>query len=371
MGVTVRLRKQDGSLGKFLKTNWTGKHVQQHNGLHSFSATGPLDVMRAFQEKGTGAVVSDIDGPFFSGSYYSTDKSQDGATVTWIADTKSLLRRVVYPAPSDPWSEQTSAYDVRSAPAETVILGLIDANLGPGALTARRLPRLTIPTSLGRGGTVATRLRFQNLGEEIFSIAEFAGLGVRIVETGLGTLTVEVTQPADLSAKARYGTHVQGGPGRISGDWTYRETAPEATTILSAAQGDLTARVCLEQPNAAAETLWGFRAESFMDARDTDQNAEIIQRMTDELAKADSPVEISATIPDMPKYRLGTDVPLGSKVMLTLDGEVVIERLRTITTTYEPEAVRRVGTVASIDNDISRTWRELLAMRTQLRRQQP
>jgi len=120
-----------------------------------------------------------------------TGTSTDGRvvedmTVTFASDLAILGGRVVRPAPGTllvPGTIGTfpADYDLRSGIVEDLILGYISSNIGPLALPDRRVPRLRLPASQGRGGTTQVSGRLDNLGVLVQTLAESGGLRVRIV----------------------------------------------------------------------------------------------------------------------------------------------------------------------------------------------
>lgn len=108
----------------------------------------------------------------------TADLADDTLVVSGVDDTVWLRRRVAHPQPSkaSPPYDGT-AYDTRTGAASTVIAGVIDANAGPGAIAARRVPGLVVPTPAALGPTGTWTFRYENLFDVVKSIAEGAGLG--------------------------------------------------------------------------------------------------------------------------------------------------------------------------------------------------
>jgi hypothetical protein len=306
----------------------------------------------------------------FSGPLTDLTKRGDGTcTATFASDLIWLWGRICYPTPGAAWDAQTADYDTRSGSAESVLLAFVDANVGPGALTARRRAGLILPTSLGRGGTVKITARFDNLGQLVRDIAEAAGLRVTVKQAG-SSLMLEVAAPSDLSSWARYGTADAGGPGVLDEDWDYTLQAPGVTRALVGGGGEGAARVLRERPDTAAESLWSQRIEAFVDQRNTSDLGELDKAGDDELADKANPVDISAEIPDVPGMRLGVDVPLGSIVGLDLDGDFVTDRLRQVTTSITAEGDVVKGVVGSSDAGLTRDQKKFLSLRKAIRKVQ-
>lgn len=146
-------------------------------------------------------------------------------TVAGLDDSDRANGRILYPDPTKAITAQPKAYDNRSGPAETVILGYLNADLGPGALASRRVSGLRIPDSLGRGSTVKISGRLEQLGTTISDIAEAGGLHVGLLqrEDADGTPFIEVQIRAinDVSANVRFGTASDGTPLTVQPGWSY------------------------------------------------------------------------------------------------------------------------------------------------------
>jgi hypothetical protein len=263
-------------------------------------------------------------------------------------------------------------YDTQTAvPAETAILHYIAANAGPGAQASRRVPNLVVPTSQGRGGTVTITARLDNLGQLISDTAEAASLKVRVLEQG-GQLVVTVDTVPDLRATARYGPADAGGPGLLAEGWTYTINRPDTTTSIAAGGGQGTSRLFREHTDTAATAAWGARIERIVNQEQTLVAAELDQAATDDLTAGAQPVSITATVLDSPDLRIGVDVPLGAYVTLNLDGELVVDRLRRVTTTIQAASGTPTVTVdpvvGSLNADLTRAQRQFLADRKALRK---
>lgn len=344
---TLRARAADYSGGTVFQ-DWSGVLIERHNQPDTLQVSGSLSALRDMQLPGMSVTLEDGTGVRFSGPMTEFTKHGDGTgTATFASDLLWLWGRVCYPVPTSAWSAQGgSSYDTRTGPAETVALAFIDANAGPGALVDRRVPGLVVPTSGGLGGSINVTARFDNLGQLVSDIAEAANLRLRVIQNGT-SLDVQVTAVEDLSAWARFGTTDEGGPGQLAEDWEYTVKLPEVTHALVAGQGELTARVTRERTDPAAATLWGQRVEVFVDQNNTTDTAELDAAGDKELLDGATPLSIRATVPDVDGLRLGSDVPIGSTVTLDLDGDLVTERLRQVTTTIGPDGDTHVGVIGN------------------------
>jgi hypothetical protein len=275
-----------------------------------------------------------------------TDIQRRGDGTTQITLTSDLVRlwdRICYPNPAQAFISQTRDYDVRTGARETVALAYINANAGPGALTARQVPRLRVPGTLGRGGSTSNRARFDNLGQLVASLMEPAGLRLRVVHTSNGP-----------------------GPGYLlSKDWSFGLTAPTLTTAEVAAGGTGAARLLEEQAFTTQEAMWGRRVEGLVDQRQTTDSTEIGQAGYDALMEGMTGTAVDVKVLNSAGLTLGVDVPLGALVSASLDGLVVKERIREVSTTVAAEGGGATVTVeplfGSTDTTGQTKWQRELA----------
>lgn len=339
--------------------------VERYNAPDTVQITADKAQLLPVMQPGHG-VILELDGRNISGNAAQWVRSSEAtATVTIEADTGAAWRRTPYADPAHAWASQATAYDRRTGSAETIALAYLNANLGPGALVARRMTGLTIPTSMGRGTSQTRTVRFEAygpLGALVSTILEPDGLRWRIVQPDVDdpALTVEVTQPAPVPRAKSLGIPGYGGPSLLS-DWSYEMVAPDATVALLGAQGELTSRILRERVDGSgALAAWG-RREVFVDQRQTDDTAEIDKAGDDAIASAQPMVRIATEIAE--------PLPVGALVTVDLDGVQVTERVRTLTTTITPSRTTYRVTIASAQgSDLSLDQRRLLALDKQSRK---
>lgn len=348
---TVRARNADLTLGAqvpFAKLTL----VERYNTPDTISVEGQLHALAPILTPGSGALIFDDAGQRVSAVMTSVERRGDGtATVVLTSDLIRLWDRVCYPDPGHAWNAQTTDYDIRTGTAESLLLAYVNVNAGSGALTARRVPTLTLPSSLGRGASTTVTARFDNLGQLAATLAEPSNLRVRVVNQfvgGLARLVLTLDDAPDISAWARYGTPSAGGPGRLGQDWKYGLTAPTVTRSEVAAGGLGSARILREKASGVAETLWGRRIEVMLDQRQTTDPTEIDQAGTDAITQGAGPVAVQVTILDTPGLRVGNDIPVGAVVQADLDGIVVRERIRQVTTTVAVQSSSPTITVEPV-----------------------
>jgi hypothetical protein len=73
-------------------------------------------------------------------------------TVSGVDDMTVLAEATCWPNPAAAIGSQGSAvYKISAVKAETAMRALVNANIGPGALTTRKIAGLTLDTDLARG----------------------------------------------------------------------------------------------------------------------------------------------------------------------------------------------------------------------------
>lgn len=242
----------------------------------------------------------------------------------------------------------------------------------------RRVPNLRIPTTLSRGSSAKTSARFEVLGQLVADLAELDDLSVDVAltyEAGVPHLDLVVGDAPDLTDSIRAGTAEQGGPLVIGEDWFYNlELPPDTavTTALSAAGGEGAARILTSSTDYATEALWGVRVERLVDQRDTTDTTSIAEGLASALLDGAGTAEVSIPL-GRSSIGLGTEVPLGAKISALLDGELITERIRQITTVVQNASgeptVKTTAVLGSPDAGVkSPTQKRLAAMLRRVQR---
>lgn len=303
-----------------------------HNGVGQWELTLPAShpMASVLATPGSGIVVSLYGATKFSGPTTqparSTDRENpDGSyTFTGVTDDVLLADALAYPQPSNSNPvTQTTAYDIRSGNAETVMRDFVSANIGPTAPAGRKTGFRNYieldPTNLGRGTAIVKSARFDNLGALLGEIATVANLGFQIVQRG-SMLRFEVLTITDRSASVRL--NVQNG--NISRE-TLVVSPPEVTRVVVAGQGEGVARQFVERTttdSTAAEAAWGRRIEVFKDQRNTDNTTELQQAGDKLLLDAGFTATAVKAIPaDAINMMYGKDWEIGDTVGLVTFGQ--------------------------------------------------
>lgn len=277
----------------------------------------------------------------------------DRAVTVGVQDDLRVLQVVLgWPVPGNALTAQTSAYDVRSGAAETVLKGFVTAN----AVTRLGLP-VTVATDQARGTTIKVQSRFHPLWDRLMAPVETAGLGVRAVQDdATGTVLFDVFTPATYPRTLT----VQGG---VVQDWAWTVAGPTATRVIAGDQGQGTARSFTTTTDAVLEAEWATVAEVFRDARDTDDAATVTQRRADALAEGAPKRGLSLELAESAGFRYGQGIAVGDTVTVQVaPGVVVTDVLREAVLRWDTtEGLRVTPVVGERTDDSTKTLARAIA----------
>lgn len=240
--------------------------------------------------------------------------SSAGTVTVGVESDARLLSRVLgWPVPGAALGSQTSAYDVRSGAAETVLKGYVTAN----AVTRLGLP-VTVATDQARGGTIKTQARFHPLADVLLEAVEGAGLGVSVVQDDAAqSLVVDVYEPATYP---RTLTEQSG----VVVDWSWSVQGPTATRVIAGDQGEGAARSFTTTVHTARESMWSDVIEVFRDARDTDDATTLTQRRDDTLAEGAPKRGLRVELAESAGFRYGQGIRVGDTVTVEVGPGVTV-----------------------------------------------
>ncbi|MFB6392640.1 siphovirus ReqiPepy6 Gp37-like family protein [Polymorphospora lycopeni] len=265
------------------------------------------------------------------------DSNPGTITVSFSDDLALAVARATYPDPSQPATAQTSvARWTASGSAETILRSLFNLNAGPGALAARRVPKLVLGPVAGVGSNIVLGTRFEPLGDAARTAAlAGGGLGFRTQQVGQ-QVELQVYGPTDRSRSVRFSR----GLGNLR-EYEYDETAATVTAAIVGGKDEGTSRVIVERLNAAA-IADGWRLEAFKDQRQSDDDAgdttELDQAGDEALAEGAQTARLSAVTIDVPTQRYGVHYGLGDIVSIELtSGVEVTDVVRAVQLKATPE----------------------------------
>jgi hypothetical protein len=259
----------------------------------------------------------------------SDDGDNAGAgmlTVNFSDDLALVAARLTYPDPTLAPSAQVTDNWTFSGTGEAALLALVNGNAGPGALTARRIPKLTVGSAVGIGGAVTAKAdRMEPLGDVLRRVAVSAGgLGFRTQQAGTA-IQFQVYQPLDLSNQVLFSF----GLGNLK-YISYEVSAPTATAAIVGGQGEGADRFLLERVSQGQQDLWG-RMETLVNRPGTDPTADLNAAGDEELASKAETARVPSSASDTSFQRYGVHYDVGTKVSVeTWPGSLISDVVTTV-----------------------------------------
>lgn len=254
------------------------------------------------------------------------DSGPGTRTITGSDNLKVIANELLFPNPAGTTfltACQGAAYDVRNAPAETVIKGFVDANIGVGRPAWRNdgitgLDLLTVTPDQARGQTVKYSARLENAMDVLrilalnYQPASSPPLGFVLTvdeDPDTGQLLFDTVPQRDLTKTAVYSW----AAGNLT-DTSWSEAAATATHVVVGGSGDLTARVFELVKDTTAAADWRQPVWVFDDDSGTADTTELTQSGQDTLNQGQRTGLLSATCVDTPELRFGEHVLIGDLV---------------------------------------------------------
>ena len=257
-------------------------------------------------------------GPTISAKLVQTSSNLQGDwEIQGASDDIILQERLAYPTPgTDDVTAQTTPYDERTGPAETVLKQYANVNLGPSAPVSRQVTGLLIDTDDAQGSVVTGRARFDQLQEFFYDLAQLGGIGYKIAQDN-GDLLFSSYVPTDRSATIRMDIDNQ----KLSSS-QYSYASAKATRVIVGGQGEDEWRRFVEASSTDsedAETTWGRRIEVFKDNRNSRDN-DILEQAGQEMLvdQGKTIVEMSVTPSDDINMKFAIDWYLGDKITIVV-----------------------------------------------------
>lgn len=236
-------------------------------------------------------------------------KDDDVLTVTGYDDNIFLQYFIAFPTQIGP--PYNADYDVRTGPAETVMKQYVDANVGSGAQSNRKL-NITIETDQARGTTVTGNARFNPLLDLCGTLALAGGdMGFKVVQNG-STLQFQTYQPTDNTKSVIFSPLL----GNMI-DFDYTENHPQANYVIAGGTGQGASRTTVESGDSTSIATYG-RIEEFLDQRNTTDNTQLQQAVDAELSQKANQTNLSMTAVDTDGMSFISDYNLGDKVTAIL-----------------------------------------------------
>ncbi|MEO2133376.1 tail fiber protein [Microbacterium sp.] len=257
----------------------------------------------ALAQPGAGIIVDLPGGRRFSGPVFaakfveSTEDVRGSWEFTGVTDNIVLRDRLAFPDPAvtdAQASSISSAYDVRTGKAESILHGFVNANIGPGAQPSRRDTRIVMGVNGARGQTRTKSARFSTLLEVLQSVAATDNLLFDVIQVD-GHLEFRTWQPADLTDTVRLDVATDG-----LDSTSYSYGGPAASSVILMGQGEASDRVIRTRVAEDADelaSLYARRIEVVVDARGTEEVAELDARGDEVLVTNGVPITSLEVVP--------------------------------------------------------------------------
>lgn len=240
-----------------------------------------------------------------------------------VKDDKAFLWNMLgWPIPTNAITAQSSTHYKVTAVAETAIKQIITAN------ASVRFPYLhVIPTS-GRGASISIKSRFA-------LISEFLPL---IEPNGIFAIQNGSAIDVDFYVPSVYPESVKEASGILTID-SYSNSRPTLSRVVVGDQGQKTSRGFKQVIATATETAYTEVLESFVDARDTNDNTEITDRANEALTEGAAKAGLSVTLVEVGDFAFGeAGFDLGDYVPIELsDGNIVTEQITEVVISSTPD----------------------------------
>lgn len=221
-------------------------------------------------------------------------------------------QRICLPGPYDvPLTDAEDSFS--SEPAETAMIALVDHNVGPSAVSERKLDDLTVDTDGGRGAVGDYNARFQLLSERLKAIGTVGGIGWEVAFDAPNflfrclpgvdrTATVVLDQAFD-SVQAE--------------EWLH-SLKDYKTVAYVAGQGESDLRTVVKTWLGVTEPTGRDRREMFIDARDIPNDgseaATLAQRGMEKLAEQQIADTFTVEVNALGSFQYRRDWDLGDTV---------------------------------------------------------
>jgi Siphovirus ReqiPepy6 Gp37-like protein len=324
MAVSVNAR--DGNLNFLQPIVWSKVDlITRYNQVGAFTLTlPPTEQNWALSNVTDLGVVVDWNGVYQFTGYVETFNPQkqiddstgqitETITLSGADDLAPIANRIAYPDPSKTWPNQlTTSQDAQTAvKLESAIKHYVNLNAGPGAISTRQAPNLTVATNSARGGTVTYLARLADgtdlsLMDIIRSVVATGGpMGVSVTQTG-GDLVFDVYIPRDLSKTAWFSYAL----GNLRAH-NLSTTTPTCTNAL--VRGTST---FVEVTDCSTDG-W-TRTEVLVDQSSTTDSTTMTQAGQDAITQGAGAAALTMTPIDLPFLSFGTDYGLGDTVTVEI-----------------------------------------------------
>ncbi len=222
------------------------------------------------------------------------------------------------------------ASDNRNGLASTVMIAYANANAGPGSITKRQVPLLSMAADPSIGGQVTGVAREDNLLTFLQQLALQSGdnIGFKIQQTynvGSNTLVFSCYAPTDRTGTVLFSDQL----GNLL-DYSYSIDWPTMNVaIVGDGQNSGAARYWLEVIDNASVTTYG-RIEGFVQGASSTDYQTMLNTGNAALLQTKAATNLSITPQDTVGLAYQANYSLGDKVTINLEGQQIQDKIREV-----------------------------------------
>lgn len=207
------------------------------------------------------------------------------------------------------------AHDERSGAAETVMKGYVAANVISPADANRTISLVSNEADSARGASITARARYEALADKLEECARAGGIGWELVGTATG-LEFRIVPGVDRSAAQSTNPPIIFSPdfGNLKMLGYQWSMLSRATLAYVAGQGEGAARQIEVVYDGATTPSGTARREAFVDARDLDSSAKLLDRGRAKLSEQGPKERLEAQILTVGPFQYRQDWDLGDVV---------------------------------------------------------
>lgn len=260
-------------------------------------------------------------------------------TITVVDDVALWDTLLGWQVPTAPLTGQSAAeYATYTGPTETRVKAAIQANV-----TRLGLPWDIVPTR-GKGTSGTLQLRMHEIGSKVIPLLQADRLIPIMRRETTGRWTVDIVEG---STYPRPLTPLSG----VLGSWSWVMESDDATDVVIGGRGDGTAREFKAVADAARRARVGYPLEAYVDARQTEEGADITPSGVEKLAETAARSGLTATLRESSWFRFPTAYELGTKVTVQVGAVTVEDVITQIEITHDQSGFRVVPKIGIATED--------------------
>lgn len=239
-------------------------------------------------------------------------------TATVAGDMRKLWDWYGRQVPGAALNAQTSEYRVYAGKSEAnfkTALAENIARLGPPVAGT-----WTVAPDHGFGTVSRAELRMHPLADKLLPALDADNLVIVLSYPDATTVHVDVREARTVPGTL---TIASGVPD----EYTFNRIAPTATRATVGGRGEGVAREFVEVIDTAREASWGDIIETFVDARNTEEGADLTLEAKDALAEGAARVGVSTELVETKRFMYGTTYTEGDLVRVKVGPVDTLERI--------------------------------------------